>query len=119
MKVPEGYTIEHDDLTDDDYVMLVHSIYGLVQAARQWYKLFSHALACIGFKVCPVDPCLMYKNDENGICIVLIYVDDDLVVGTKKSIHDMYMKLQKWFKLKLEENTRDYLSCEIKISNDF
>ena len=71
MKVPEGYTIEHNDLMDDDFVLLIHSLYGLVKAARQWYKLFSYALIMIGFRVCPVDPCLFYKKHEKyGICLV-------------------------------------------------
>ena len=29
------------------------------------------------------DPCLMYRNDEDGLCIVLMYVDDNLVIGNE------------------------------------
>ena len=32
------------------------------------------------------DPCLMYRNDEDGLCIVLMYVDDNLVIGNKTTI---------------------------------
>jgi len=48
------------------------AMYGLVQAAQQWYKRLSEVLISLGFKPCESDPCLMYRVNESGLCIILI-----------------------------------------------
>ena len=46
----------HDE---DEVLFLQHSIYGLVQSARQYFKYFIGKLRKIGFKGGYPDPCLM------------------------------------------------------------
>ena len=56
-------------------------IYGLVQAARQFFKKICDALLQADFKASEADPCLVYKEDQGtGVCIMLIYIDDMLIV---------------------------------------
>ena len=33
------------------------------------------------FTVSPADPCLVFKENELGICIIMMYVDDMLMIG--------------------------------------
>eukprot|EP00980_Cylindrotheca_fusiformis_P022827 scaffold9817_cov44-Cylindrotheca_fusiformis.AAC.1 len=54
MQAPEGLGIG-----DDECLQLLKSIYGLVQAARQFYKFFIAVLKKIGFEVSLADPCLL------------------------------------------------------------
>ena len=34
-----------------------------------------------GFKLSNADPCMLYKEDEKGVCIIIIYIDDMLIIG--------------------------------------
>ena len=34
------------------------------------------------------DPCLVYKEDQTGVCIMLIYIDDMLIVGNTKALDE-------------------------------
>ena len=34
-----------------------------------------------GFKLSEADPCMLYKEDEKGVCIIIIYIDDMLIIG--------------------------------------
>ena len=49
-------------------VLLRHCIYGLVQAARQYYKHIVAILKKIGFSGGDVDPCLFTKKSKLGMC---------------------------------------------------
>ena len=66
---------------DDDVLLLLQCIYGLVQAARQYYKKVVKILKQIGFTGGDVDPCLFTKRSEKGICFIALYVDDNLLIG--------------------------------------
>ena len=53
MDCPPGLECE-----EDDCVLLHKSIYGLVQAARQFNKFWNKLMKKLGFKTSPADPCL-------------------------------------------------------------
>ena len=37
-----------------------------------------------GFTVSPADPCMLFKENNLGVCIIIMYVDDMLVIGKKE-----------------------------------
>ena len=41
-----------------------------------------------GFKFSEADPCMLYKKDEKGVCITIIYIDDMLIMLKPKSDKD-------------------------------
>ena len=45
-------------------VLLNKALYGLVQAARQWYKRFKMAIQSLDFVPSAEDPCLFIKNGK-------------------------------------------------------
>jgi len=101
---------------DDEVLFLQHSIYGLVQAARQYYKKFISVLKKLGFKGGYPDPCLMTRHTDLGVVFIAIWVDDSLLVGNKKAIDQAICDLQtEGFTLKVEGSLHDYLSCEITV----
>ena len=103
----------------DDCCVLKKSIYGLVQAARQYFKKYISVLKSCGFTGGDVDPCLMYRKQGDDVVYVSIHVDDALLVGTEKGISDTVNDLRKaGFNLKIEGELDDYLSCEITFSAD-
>ena len=106
-------------VTKDDVLSLNKCIYGLVQAARQYHKKVTAILRNIGFSGGDVDPCLFCKKTDKGICLIAMYVDDNLLVGHPAAIQDTIEQLRKnGLILKIEDDLHDYLSCEIIFSSD-
>ena len=106
MECPKG--LEHED---DEVLLLKKSLYGLVQAARQFHKKWSEILKKIGFEVNEADPCLFSK--ENRIFIGT-YVDDNFVIGKDRDVREFIEDVRnEGLKLTVEEGLNDYLSCNI------
>ena len=64
------------DVKQGEYLRLLQSLYGLKQAAHDWYFTCNRELVRLGFRSSDSDPC-MYINKERQL-IVLVYVDDIL-----------------------------------------
>ena len=100
-------------------VILKKCIYRLLQAAWQYYKKAIEILKSSGFKGGSIDPCLYVKRSMNSSVYVALYVDNNLMIGDKAAIDDAIMALEnKGLVLKVVEGLQDYLSCEIKISEN-
>ena len=115
MNFPDGlqYMEGHEEyMPSEDCVKLEKSLYGLVQAAREWWKKLTSILRRIGFTGGTVDPCLMFYRSEKGQVFMAIYVDDCLCIGDKEAIKEVIEKMEaEGLKLKIEENLEDYLNC--------
>jgi Reverse transcriptase (RNA-dependent DNA polymerase) len=115
MEVPEGYGLDKKE----NCVLLVKSIYGLVQSARMYFLKFMKVLRKIGFVGGYADPCLMVRRNDNGVVYIAIWVDDSLLIGHNAAIEQTIKDLQEnGFNLKIEGELDDYLSCEISFSRD-
>ena len=120
MKSPIGMEeIDPGSSTEDCY-QLKEGIYGLCQAARQFWKKFVDTTKqeSFGFQVSPADPCVLFKEDNLGICIIIMYVDDMLIIGKKEQIEDFASKIQKVFSVKIQHNLADYLGCEFHMNKE-
>ena len=114
MECPEG--MDHEE---DEVLLLQKTIYGLVQASRQYNKKFTSVLIAMGFEQSKADQCLYYKKSEKGIVIVLTYVDDNLCVGHRAALEDVTKEIVKHgLHITVENELTDYLSCEIKLNED-
>ena len=96
MEIPSGYKEVYQEAKRDTVLKLQMAMYGLVQAARQWFKRLSDVLITLGFTPCESDPCLMYRVNENGLCIILMYVNDNLIVGSDLEKSKRQKKLRKF-----------------------
>ena len=56
----------------------------------------------LGFKPCKSDACLMYRVNKNGLCIILMYVDDNLIVGSNKATEGHMKELCRVIKYALD-----------------
>ena len=85
--------------SSEDCYQLEKGIYGLCQSARQFWKKFvdSAKKEPFAFKVSPADPCMLFKENELGVCIIIMYVDDMLIIGRKEWIQEFTTKIQKEF----------------------
>ena len=64
------------------------------------------------------DPCMLYKEDEKEVCIIIIYIDDMLIIGKEEAIDDAIKVLQGHFQVKDPTSLEDYLGVLIVQSDD-
>jgi hypothetical protein len=76
IKVQPGYVLQ-----------ALRSLYGLKQAARDWYELIKAELIKWGFEQSPAEPCL-FINHTSGV-MLLVYVDD-IAAAAKSKIQLQY-----------------------------
>ena len=107
MDCPDG--MEHEP---DECLQLVKMIYGLKQSARAFFEAYKRVMEEAGFVILEVDPCLFIKNGPEGVVFAITWVDDCLFIGNKTAISEAIGCLQKKFKLKINWEVNDYLSCE-------
>ena len=87
MKSPVGMEEIDPGSSSEDCYHLVKGICCLCQAARQfWMKFVDTAKRkSFGFQVSPADPGMLFKQNELGICIIIMYVDEMLIIGKRNS----------------------------------
>ena len=77
---------------------LKKSLYGLKQAPRDWYSKINEHFLKEGFTRSPYDPDLYVKYCNGDIIIVVLYVDDLIITGSKVShVYDCKGQLKKVF----------------------
>ena len=115
MKVPERHDeVISEDVDKEDCLILQKVIYGLVQAARQFWKTIVDKMHEGGFQHSEADPCMLYKEDERGVCIIIIYIDDMLIIGKEEAIDGAVNVLQGHFQVKDPTSLEDYQPTIIK-----
>ena len=119
MKIPEGYDeVINPRVDKEDCLILQRAICGLAQAARQFWKKIVDKMQEGGFKLSDADPCMLYKEDEKGVCIIIIYIDDMLIIGKEEAIIDAIKVFQGHFQVKDPTSLEDYLGVQIVQSDD-
>ena len=120
MKSPVGMEEIDPRSTPEDCYQLLKGIYGLCQAARQFWKMFVSTTKQepFGFQVSPAYPCMLIKENELGVCIIIMYVDGMLFIGKKEQIQEFASKIQKEFSVKIQHNLTDYLGYEFHMNKE-
>jgi hypothetical protein len=83
MLFPEGYQDYVKEKLNEDidpktqYLYLTRAIYGLVQATKQFGKIFKGGLSCIGYFPSKADPCLIIGNAYGQKSYLIIYVYEE------------------------------------------
>jgi hypothetical protein len=100
MDQPEGFEVPGNG--DEKVVYKLNkSLYGLKQSGRNWNSLLHNRLIEDNFVQSSVDPCLYTKQTENGIVMILIWVDD-LIIGASNDnlMTNVKQMLKSRFKMK-------------------
>jgi hypothetical protein len=114
MKIPDGLQECAGAIEPNSCLKLNRSLYGLVQAARQWWKRIVEVLTMqLGFILSPVDPCLLYKKDENGTVYLCLYVDDVLCIGNSKAIDEAIKLIKTKYTIKEIGELHEYVGCTV------
>ena len=63
MKIPEGYDeVISKGVDKEDCLILQKAIYGLVEAARQFWEKIVDKMQGGGFKLSEAEPCILYRR---------------------------------------------------------
>ena len=100
MEFPAG--VEYPDGNRKQYVLkLDKNLYGLKNAAHNWFQMLSKGFHKLGFKSSEIDPCVFLRKDA----IILTWVDDCIIFSKDLlTITNIVHLLQKEFDVELEEN---------------
>ena len=105
--MPQGY----------DVLELKKAMYGLVQASRQWYKTFSKFLLTLGFKKSNTDPCLFYRQSQEGFVFFPLYVDDLCLIGDQAAIDKALEHIKRKYTFKTH-SIEKFNGSNFKIKDD-
>jgi hypothetical protein len=96
IKIPLGFEELYDNNT---FLLLKKCPFGLKQAAMVFYKKLLAAVSKIGIKCSSSDPCLYYKWEEKRLVIMILWIDDNMIVGPSDLV------------LKLKSNLMEQFEC--------
>jgi len=102
------------DISEEYILELLKTIYGLVQAAWEWYQKMRDLHLQLEYKKCTNDPCLFYKNNETGESIFNLYVNNLFAVGVESALENTITELEKEYMLVVNRDADEYLGCKIK-----
>ena len=119
MKIPEGYDEVICEDVDKEYCLILQkAIYGLVQATRQFWKKIVDKMQEGGIQHSKADPCILYKENERGVYIIIILIDDTLIIGKVEAIDAANKVLQGQFQVKDPTSLEYYLGVQIDQCDD-
>jgi hypothetical protein len=119
MELPIGFEVPGGK--SKEYVLKLNkNLYGLKQAAFNWFEHLKNGLQRRGFQQSEVDPCLFH----NGSTIILVYVDDCIIFDKSQSVITKFIDSMRTgsenYVLTDEGDIKHYLGVElIKSDNGF
>ena len=82
--------VTEDNYMYEDILTLIKYIHGLWQAASFWFKEYIKPTTLkAGLKQWNTDPCILYRVNEHGDLIFIVYVYDTLEFIDKLALDNM------------------------------
>ena len=103
------------------YLQVLQAIYGCIESAMLWYKLFTDTLSKMGFKVNPYDKCVANKVIGGKQCTIVWYVDDVKISHCEESVvRNIIKQIENEFgdMKPTHGKVHDYLGMRITITED-
>ena len=91
MRVPPGLPA-HDADGHELVVKLRRSLYGLKQAGREWFQLFSSTILHYGFSQSSIDTCLFTYARSSSLLWLVLWVDDCVLIDNDPSLRADFMR---------------------------
>jgi hypothetical protein len=85
LEVPEGFEKYY---SPNVMLMLLRTLYGMIQAACAFWTTFLNAMWHMKYKRSKADPCLYYHWTKTGSVLWLSWVDDCLVCGHRENVEE-------------------------------
>jgi hypothetical protein len=111
MEQPPGYV---DQTRPNLVCRLKKALHGLKQALRAWSNKIGQYLVTSGFQTSNVDFSLYVKKTDNGIFVIVIYVDDLFITGdSDANIFDLKKLLKQKYEMKDLGELHYFLDIEV------
>ena len=94
-------------------LLLLKTIYGLKQAAYEYWLVLLKAMQKVGLLRNKADPCVYYRWTNNGLNIWSSWVDDILSAGDKKDVGQGREALKDHFELNEVGDLQEYVRCKV------
>ncbi|KAJ9561366.1 hypothetical protein OSB04_006526 [Centaurea solstitialis] len=115
VKQPPGF---HSEKYPNHVYFLDKALYGLKQPPRAWYERLSNFVYSHHFHRGTTDITLFYKNTQNDILLVQIYVDDIIFCSTNISLcKDFESLMQNEFEMSMMGELTFFLGLQVKQSS--
>jgi hypothetical protein len=115
MEVPQGFEKYYPG---DVLLLLLKTIYGLKQAAFEYWKALLKAIRAIGLTRSKADPCVYFKWTDQGLMIWSSWVDDILSCGNKEEVIKGRQELKKHFDLDEVGEMKEYIGCKVEYNKE-
>ena len=93
---------------------LNRSVYGLVQASKNFYDEITNYLQPKNFKIYEGEPCLLNKEEV----YVGLYVDDLLIIWPTNQVNVLLKELKERFEVRIETNMKEFVGCELIVQDN-
>ena len=114
MEIPKGIDVENGS-PKTHVLKLLKNLYGLKQAARQFYLHLKDGLLRLGFHTSAIDECLFYRSD----ILFIVYVDDGIIYSSNEAAIDKVItELQATFDVEDKGSVIDYLGIHFTKEHD-
>jgi hypothetical protein len=114
MQVPEGYQVEECKRLRDPVVKLQKSLYGLKQSGMMWNKKLTDFLKECGFVNNDLAECVFIRRSGDGFAIIVIYVDDINIIGSRLEVNEVKGMMARRFKMKELGHTSHCIGLQIE-----
>jgi len=108
MKVPDGFQKYYPSYV---VLKLLRTLYGLKQAAMQFWRKARKAMRATEMTVNKVDPCLFYKWKEEKLLLMLLWVDNFCIMGPEDTVYEHRDRLKELFECKDLGEMHEYVGC--------
>uniref|UniRef100_A0A146LH62 Retrovirus-related Pol polyprotein from transposon TNT 1-94 n=3 Tax=Lygus hesperus TaxID=30085 RepID=A0A146LH62_LYGHE len=116
MKQPEGFSSAD---SKDQVCRLKKAIYGLKQSSRTWNMKVNDVLIKNGYESLKNEACIYMKRKGPSLILIALYVDDFYVFhNDEKEKNDLFLTLERFFKIKDLGEARSCLGMRIRRSED-
>ncbi len=102
------------------YVRVLRALYGCLESALLWYRLYSSTLEKLGFKINPYDKCVANKMINGKQCTIVFYVDDNKISHEDPEVVTSVLNqiTEHFGELKVSRGVKhDYLGMDIEIKD--
>ena len=118
LEQPQGF-VKRGENEQTLVCKLNKSIYGLKQAAKNWYESLANLLIANGFQRSHNDYCLFVRKEEDGtFSYILLWVDDIIIAGEHNVVDTIKSLLEENFKMDDRGELHWFLGMRIIKSED-
>jgi len=115
MNVPEGFEKFYPS---NVLLLLLRTVYGLKQAAMQYWREMVKAFTYMQYERNKADPCLYFKWVNEKLVFWITWVDDCVIAGPKERVTEAKHQMMKLFDCEELGEMKEYVGCKVEYNRE-